>query len=132
MVKKILHEKMMPERWEAAKQWYQKAGMAAQFVIYDETYHEVKDEIIYDVIRFFQANMGDKFVPIQPYVYSPIVRFKKAHIKDILLLGSEKIPTWSTFKDYHLVISIDDWILGQDHHQLDRFMSNAGFCFRGN
>jgi hypothetical protein len=131
LIKKVLHEKMMPERWKAAKYWYQKAGIAAQFVIYDETYHEVKGEILYDIIRFFQANLGEKFVPIQPYVYSPVIGLKKAHIKEILLPDSpkiSKIPA-SFPKDYHLIISIADWNSGQNYRQLNRFMAKAGFAF---
>jgi hypothetical protein len=130
LIKKVLHEKMMPERWEAAKHWYKKAGMAAQFVIYEETYHEVKDEIIYDVIRFFQANMGEKFVPIQPYLFAPVVGLKEAHIKDILLPGSEKIPAFfSKVTDYHFVISTADRLAGHDYHQFTEFMQRAGFNF---
>jgi hypothetical protein len=128
LIKKLLHEKMMPERWEAAKRIYKKAGVAAQFVVYDETYHEVKQEIIYDIIRFFQANLGKKFVPIQPYVYPPVAGLNKVHIKEILLPDSPKIPA-SFPKDYHLLIAIADWKSGQNYQQLGRFMANAGFNF---
>jgi hypothetical protein len=128
LIKKVLHEKMMPERWEAAKRIYQKAGVAAQFVVYDETYHEVKQEIIYDIIRFFQANLGEKFVPIQPYVYAPMIRLKKVHIKELLLPDSPQIPA-SFPNDYHLLISIADWDPNQNYRQLDRFIANAGFAF---
>jgi hypothetical protein len=127
LVKKILHEKMMPERWEVAKHWYKKAKLPAQFVVYNETYHEIKDEIVYDIVRFFQANMGEKFVPIQPYLYAPVVR--RAHIKEILLKDSEKIPAFCSLKDYHFIISIDDWDPAQNYEQLNRFISNAGFAF---
>jgi hypothetical protein len=130
LIKKVLHEKMMPERWEAAKHWYKKAGITAQFVIYDETCHEVKDEIIDDVVRFFQANMGEKFVPIQPFVYSPVAGIQKAHIKEILLPGSPRISAFfAKTMDCHFFISIAEWIRGQDYSQLDRFVSYAGFSF---
>ena len=129
LVKKILHEKMMPERWEAAKHWNKKAGISAQFVVYNYTYHEVRNEIIYDVVRFFQANTGERFVPIQPYQYSPIVGLKKVHIKDILFPGNDKIPKFFTSKDYKFIISIVERLAGYDYHQFTEFKQRAGFNF---
>jgi hypothetical protein len=129
LIQKVLPEKMMPDRWEAASRLYKRAGVAAQFVIYAETCHEVREEIVYDIIRFFQANMGEKYVPIQPYYYPPVAGLKQIHIKDILLPGSEKIPAFCSFKDYHLIISSADWIRGQNYQQLSRSIAKAGFAF---
>lgn len=124
----------MGKRWLVSQSIYRELGVPAQCVTYNGSGHEIKSEMIDDVVAFFQANSGEGFVPIRPHEY-PFVEFreiKTAHVNGLYWQGDERIPAWCRDLSSgrgHFVLAIDEWIQGQDHRQLDAFRENAGFEF---
>jgi len=124
----------MPKRWQVSQSIYRELGLPAQCVTYNGSGHEIKSEMIEDVVKFFRANSGRGFVPIQPHEY-PFVEFqeiKTAHINGLYWQGDARIPE-SIRKLFgnknHFIISIDEWMAGQDHRQLNAFQEKAAFRF---
>jgi len=66
----------MPKRWQISQFLYRELGLPAQCVTYKGSGHEIKSEMIDDVVQFFRANSGTGFVPIQPHEY-PFVEFQE-------------------------------------------------------
>lgn len=66
--KAVLGESMA-DRWAASRKIYVDLGIPAQFVTYDFTGHTIRPEMMADVVRFFQANRGDKIVRVEPHRY---------------------------------------------------------------
>lgn len=124
----------MGKRWLVSQSIYRELGVPAQCVTYNGSGHEIKSEMIEDVVAFFKANSGEGFVPIRPHEY-PFVEFreiKTAHVNGLYWQGDERIPEWCRDLSSgrgHFVLTIDEWIEGQDHRQLDAFRENAGFEF---
>jgi hypothetical protein len=124
----------MGKRWLVSQSIYRELGVPAQCVTYNGSGHEIKPEMIDDVVAFFKANSGDGFVPIEPHEY-PFVEYreiKTAHVNGVYWQGDERIPEWcrDLFEGRgHFIIAIDEWMEGQDHRQLDAFRENAGFEF---
>ena len=69
LVKNLIGVKMMPDRWHLSQSIYKTLGIPAQFVTYNDTGHEIKDEMIDDIAAFFEANAGDEIVEIVPHQY---------------------------------------------------------------
>ena len=69
LVKKLIGAKMMPDRWNVSQAIYKALGIPAQFVTYENTGHEIKAEMIDDIVAFFEANSGDEIVEIVPHQY---------------------------------------------------------------
>ena len=69
LVKKLIGTKMMPDRWDVSQTIYKTLGIPAQFVTYENTGHQIKNEMIDDIVAFFKANSGDEIVEIVPYQY---------------------------------------------------------------
>ncbi len=67
LVKSLIGAKMMPDRWEMSQSIYKALEIPAQFVTYENTRHEIKDEMIEDIAAFFQANAEDEIVEIVPH-----------------------------------------------------------------
>lgn len=124
----------MPKRWAVSQSIYRECGAAAQCVTYNGSGHEIKPEMITDIIEFFRANSNGGFVPIQPHEY-PFVEFKEiktAHINGVYWQGDERIPAGirDLFGDKNqFIISIKEWMEGQDHQQLNSFREKAAFRF---
>lgn len=74
-------EKMMPDRWELSRKIYRQQKLNAQLVTYNGIGHSIKSQMLDDVIKFFKANSGEKYVPIKPYEY-PLVKVEQARPKD--------------------------------------------------
>ena len=70
LVKNLIGVKMMPDRWHLSQSIYKTLEIPAQFVTYNNTGHEIKDEMIDDITAFFEANAGDEIVEIVPHQYS--------------------------------------------------------------
>ena len=64
--KALAAEKMMPDRWEVSQKIYRQQQLPAQLVTYDGVGHSIQSEMLDDVLKFFQANAGEKYVPIEP------------------------------------------------------------------
>ena len=79
--KALAAEKMMPDRWELSRKIYRQQKLNAQLVTYNGVGHSIKGEMLDDVIDFFKANVGEKYVPIKPYEY-PFAESKEIHPKD--------------------------------------------------
>ena len=69
LVKNLIGAKMIPDRWDLSQSIYKTLGIPAQFVTYNDTGHEIKDEMIDDITAFFEANAGDEIVEIVPHQY---------------------------------------------------------------
>ena len=69
LVKSLIGAEMMPDRWEMSQSIYRALGIPAQFVTYGDTGHQIKSEMIDDIVAFFEANAGDKIVEIVPHQY---------------------------------------------------------------
>ena len=69
LIKKLIGAKMMPDRWNVSQAIYKALGIPAQFVTYENTGHEIKAEMIDDIVAFFQANSEDEIVEVVPHQY---------------------------------------------------------------
>ena len=69
LIKSLIGAKMMPDRWDMSQSIYKALEMPAQFVTYENTGHQIKNEMIDDIVAFFQANAADEIVEIVPYQY---------------------------------------------------------------
>lgn len=69
LVKNLIGVKMIPDRWHLSQSIYKALGIPAQFVTYNDTGHEIKDEMIDDITAFFEANADDEIVEIVPHQY---------------------------------------------------------------
>jgi hypothetical protein len=67
--KALAAEKMMPDRWEVSRKIYRQQKIPAQLVTYNGVGHSIQSQMLDDVIDFFKANAGEKYVPIEPYEY---------------------------------------------------------------
>jgi len=56
LIKLLLREKMMPDRWNMCIDIYKKNGINAKFKTYSELGHVYNKEIVDDVIAFFKEN----------------------------------------------------------------------------
>jgi hypothetical protein len=67
--KALAAEKMMPDRWELSRKIYRQQKLHAQLVTYNGVGHSIQSQMLDDVMDFFRANAGEKYVPIEPYEY---------------------------------------------------------------
>ena len=56
LVKSLIGAKMMPDRWDMSQLIYKALEIPAQFVTYENTGHQIKGEMIDDIVAFFKAN----------------------------------------------------------------------------
>jgi hypothetical protein len=124
----------MGERWKVSQSLYRELGVPAQCVTYNGTAHEIRPEMLDDVVRFFRANTDEGFTRIEPHEY-PFVEFREikvAHINGLYWEGDEKLPEWarqlSAGQD-DFIITIKEWVEGQDHQQLTAFREKCVFEF---
>jgi len=123
----------MPKRWQVSQSIYQELEIPAQFVTYNDTGHRIRSEMIDDIVKFFTANSGDAIVEIEPHQY-PFVEYRElqeVHINGVYWKRDKRIPKWGRdlLGGGSFIISIEDWIEGQDRQQLNIFRRNAGFNF---
>jgi len=124
----------MPKRWKVSQSIYKELQIPAQMVTYNGTGHRIRSEMIDDIVEFFTANSADAIVEIEPHQY-PFVEYRElqeVHINGVYWKGDERIPSWC--RDLFsgkgsFIISIRDWLDGQNHMQLRAFKKNAGFNF---
>ena len=57
LIKNLTAVKMMPDRWHLSQSIYKTLEIPAQFVTYEDTGHEIKSEMIDDIVAFFEANL---------------------------------------------------------------------------
>lgn len=71
LAKLVLGEDMMGERWIKSQEIYKELGISAQMVTYDGTNHEIRDEMIDDIVEFFRVNgeIDEGIIEIEPYEY---------------------------------------------------------------
>ena len=134
IISEAIAETMMPDRWKISRDVYKEKLPCAQCVTYNGTGHEINDEIINDLIKFFKANSGDEYVAIEPHSY-PFVEYKQikeAHVNGLYWKGDKRLPEFvgKYLREDMFLLGIKEWISGQDHRQLDDFNKNAGFNFR--
>ena len=98
--KALAAEKMMPDRWELSRKIYRQQKLSAQLVTYNGVGHSIKSQMLDDVINFFKANSGEKYVAIKPYEY-PLVKVEEARPKE--RAGSAKIDI--AIKDENLTVT---------------------------
>ena len=133
IIKTALAEKMMPDRWELSQKIYEDQQINAQCVTYSGISHTVKDQMQDDIVKFFKANSGAEYKPIEPHQY-PHVEYKlikQAHVNGLYWFDDERVPDWirKNPKERTFLIGIEEWHYGQDHRQLGEFRENACFSF---
>jgi len=134
IIRAALPAKMMPDRWKVSQAIYRANLPRAQCVTYSGVPHTIKDEMLDDVVRFFQANAGDAYAAIKPHAY-PHVEYREiqqAHVSHIYWKGDPCLPDSvgrGVRNEGTFLIGISDWIKGQSFRQLDEFVENAGFHF---
>ena len=88
---------MMPDRWEISRAVYKQKLPRAQCVTYNGVAHEIKDEMIDDLVKFFKANSGEDYVAIEPHAY-PFVEYRQiteAHINAVYWRGDKNLPEFA-------------------------------------
>jgi hypothetical protein len=117
--------KEMKDRWLKAQEILKKAEIPAQMVTYNGTTHQVKPEMVSDIIAFFRANASSDIKFIEPFQY-PFVEFKtleQVHIKAAYWNGDPNIESWiKGLKINNFIVLTDDWISGRDYTQLSEFI----------
>ena len=125
---------MMPDRWEITQAVYHDKLPRAQCVTYNGAGHEIKEEMIDDLVKFFRANSGDAYVAIKPHAYPFVERreLREVHITAIHRKGDEQLPEFveKNTREGVFLLRIKEWIPTQNYKQLDEFVSDAGFSFR--
>lgn len=48
------------ERFKKAEKYYMEKNIPAQFATYEDTGHEITQEILEDIIKFFKNNTGEE------------------------------------------------------------------------
>jgi hypothetical protein len=134
IIREAIAAKMMPDRWDICQTVYREKLPRAQCVTYNGVGHAIKDEMINDLVKFFEANSGDAYVAIEPHAY-PFVEYrqiKEAHVNGVYFKGDKGIPEFAggSVSEDTFLMGIKEWLEGQDHRQLDEFVENAGFNFR--
>ena len=71
LVKSLIGAEMMPDRWRVSQSIYKTLEIPAQFVTYENIGHQIKSEMIDDIVAFFKTNSGDEIVKIVPHQYPP-------------------------------------------------------------
>ncbi len=125
---------MMPDRWAISRAVYKQKLPRAQCVTYNAVGHAIKDEMLDDLVKFFKANSGRDYVPIEPYAY-PFVEYRQiteAHINAVYWKGDEDVPKFAggSLREDKFLMGIEEWLSGQDYRQLSEFVENTGFNFR--
>jgi hypothetical protein len=134
VIRTAIAAKMMPDRWKICQTIYREKLPCVQCVTYDGVGHAIKDEMIDDLVKFFEANSGDAYVAIEPHAY-PFIEYRQiheAHVNAVYFKGDKNIPEFAggSVSEDTFLIGIKEWLEGQDHRQLDEFVDNAGFHFR--
>ena len=133
IIKKALAEKMMPDRWKLAQKIYKDQDIDAQCVTYNGVSHSIKEQMLDDVVKFFKANSGETYTPIEPHQY-PFVEYKQirqAHVNGLYWFDDERLPERlkKNPKPQTFLMGIEEWHKGQSHRQLGELRTNAGFRF---
>ena len=124
----------MGERWNVSQSIYRELGVPAQCVTYNGTGHDIRSEMIDDVVRFFKANAAEGFTKIEPHEY-PFLEFREikvAHINRLYWKGDERLPEWARKLregEADFIITLEEWLQGQDHQQLTAFKEKCVFEF---
>jgi hypothetical protein len=134
IIREAIAAKMMPDRWDISRDIYEDKLPCTQCVTYNGVAHTIKEEMIADIVKFFEANSGDEFIAIEPHAY-PFVEYRyihEAHINGIYFKGDKALPknVARHIPDKICLVSIEEWLPGQGHEQLIEFLENAGFRFR--
>ena len=69
LVKNLIGIKMMPDRWHLSQSIYDALGIPAQFITYEDIGHEIRAEMLDDIVAFFDANSGAEIVHIKLHRY---------------------------------------------------------------
>ena len=133
LIAQLFGKEMMPTRWQHSQALLAEWAPSAQLVRYDGVAHEIRPEMLVDIVAFFRANGGDQHVTIEPHRF-PFVEYSEiteAHIVGVLWLSDERLPEWarehvSEWASHGIVVLIDEWIGGQNYRQLDTFYEKAG------
>ena len=133
LIEGLFGEEMMPSRWERTQALLSEARTHAQTVTYDGVAHRVLPEMWDDIVAFFRANDEEAQRKIKPYEYPfiPYREIETGSIDGLYWRGDPRLPEHSRnpASGVAFVISIAEWLPGQDHWQLREFIENAGFEF---
>jgi hypothetical protein len=133
LIAKLFGREMMPDRWDRAQQIIAALNIPVQTVTYNGVAHRTLPEMWDDIVTFFKANDGDALAKIVPHQYPfvPYNEIQEAHVTQIYWKGDPNLPArFANLPDHcAFVITIQEWMAGQDHQQLRTFIKNAGFEF---
>ncbi len=87
----------MHDRWQKSIDVIQQTGANPQFVMYNNTEHEIRNEMLDDIIEFLRSNTSDEIVHIEPHEYSFVEReeeYKEMTIGSIITKETEGVDPW--------------------------------------
>ena len=124
----VLGKDMMNHRWPKSQEIYEQVGVSAQMVTYEGTPHKVRPEMIDDIVEFFRVNgeIDEGIIEIDPYEYE-YIEYKElevVHIYDAKWGDYNKERPYDFIGDNRVGLFIEEWMEGQDHHQLSTFLNN--------
>ncbi|MBN2357807.1 MAG: hypothetical protein JXR83_00035 [Deltaproteobacteria bacterium] len=120
----------MPTRWETSHKLYTGLGIPAQFVTYNGVGHEVRQEMIDDIVGFLQTNWEPGFHPVEPHAYPFVAsrELERITVHSAWWRGDPAIPApFRTLFDGKgdIVLAHSEWLEGQDYRQLNAFRKKA-------
>ncbi len=128
----LFGKKMMPDRWNIAKEIFASVGSPAQLVTYNSTRHTIKPEMEEDLVNFFSSNKGNSIVRISPHEY-PFVELKEIkvlHINKLIWQNKPSLPDFARNNEIgRLLVSVEEWNEQQNYKQLSDFVKSAGLNF---
>lgn len=101
----------MHDRWNKSIEIIRQTGANPQFVMYNNTKHEIKSEMIDDIIEFLKSNTGEDIVHIKPHQYIFVKRepeIKSVTIKRVITKDAEGLDEWhaSMLGDHSVLLDI--------------------------
>lgn len=127
--------KRMPERWKRCREIYREQNVSAQMVTYESTSHEIRPEMLEDIVSFFASNSQKEHKTITPHEYpvTELQRHENVTVNGLYWRGDERIPDFA--RDLFggkgsFIICIEERFPGQGPQQFNDFRSDAGFEFR--
>ena len=132
LIVKVFGRKMMPDRWDRVQTIMSTLKIPIQTATYNGVPHDTLPEMWDDIVAFFKANDAEGFRKINTHQY-PFIAFREieqAHITGLYWNGDPHMPPFAQPRErVSFVITISDWMAGQDYQQLRTFIDNAGFDF---
>ena len=129
ILKEALGREMMPARWARASSVVGERLPRAQFVTYESTGHEVREEMWDDIAEFFRRNTAPGFAPIEPHRYpaTEYIELRNATISGAYWAGDPRIAGWHAPEHGgDFMLEVENWM---SREKLREHLREAGFRF---